>query len=652
MDVEISWSFEDKDNVIQPSDFDTICIVSPDNKTICKVTDNYLSFFDAERETPKLMKSKKIDQISCIETISSNPWVFAIGLPNGTIIFMSETKELFRLQPLELRLRRLRLCRYYGGQFTSSKPALIAQYPPDIVIIPLDAIEEMIKNPNADITSKINKWHLETNYSDAIFVDSKFSTPIMNGLHEFPAIYTIGNNPFFSVFSAANSDSTISVKKIVTNLFKWMAFTDNNKQEEEYPKSKKQWNLRDEGRVTRSIEADPTGRWISICDGQGRVLLIDSVFGHMVKVYKGLRDAQVAWSESSSSKDPVLIIYAPYRKMIIACTTPNGEIIDAVRAAPGGKLIQLHTPKFAAGFLDANKTFTVFSVKYENTKKTSPNTYSMISFPQYLLAEESEAAIKAHSCKSKEDFLKAAELVKDSAEALAVLRSMIALVVADDIVSATLRAMKEKLLPKEDKTEEIDFKNDSLNYFRRVIFSGFDNEKALSYWNSRESSLTQTEPDLLFVAQCRLLEYWESVPQRNVRKIDVESLPKSRITIIMNERVQEFHDIFPQKKPPLGRFISFPTLYPSFFFDFLSANCDVNDIFRSYSFSLTNKEDFVNTLINWILSAQPSELLLSQDVLQEFSNLDNIKQIFAKTDENIDTQNINEAVFSIIAENN
>jgi hypothetical protein len=40
--------------------------------------------------------------------------------------------------------------------------------------------------------------------------------------------------------------------------------------------------------------ASEDGRWMAIADAQGRVTIVDAVFGHMTKVLKGMRDAQIA----------------------------------------------------------------------------------------------------------------------------------------------------------------------------------------------------------------------------------------------------------------------------------------------------------------------------------------------------------------------
>lgn len=658
MEVETSWNVDQKSIQIQPNDFDSICAVSPDGKTICKVENSKVTFINSSETQSVKVAVQSYDAITCIETVYANPWIVAVGTHSGTIHFLNNKKEIGKYQPLNLRITKIRVSKYNGGQFTAPSSSLVIQCPPDLVIAPLEAFTDLFENGEMN-EIQFNKWHIEKNYFDAILVDSKFSTPIMNGLHDFPAIYAITQDPFFSVHSvskAAIPRASEVLKKAVTGVFRWIVGT-TDQQEEEYPKAPEQWSLKDDGRVSKSIEADPTGRWIALCDAQGRVLLIDSVFGHIVKVFKGLRDAQVAWAESSSHLS-VLIIYAPYRKMIIACTTPNGEIIDAVRAAPGGKLVQLHTPKFCVGYFDANKNFSVFNVKYENKSTSSPNKYSMISFPKYLLADESEAAVKSHTCKNKEDFIAAAKLAKNAEESLAVIRSMVSMMVSDDIILDVVKVLKENNLKKDITTsnssetlnESVDVKTDEMGYLRNHVFGSFDDELAGVYWESRDSSMTQTEPDLLFLSHCRLIDFWQNMPQRKARKVNFQKVPKSRITDYLQERVPSFSDILPQKPPPLSKFIVNPISHYSFFFDFMNEETELQDIYRAFSISKCDKDVFVETLIKWTLSCSPSQLILSQNVLTQFFKLSKVDDIYYKFNDQLKGDTVNEAVFGIIAE--
>jgi len=64
---------------------------------------------------------------------------------------------------------------------------------------------------------------------------------------------------------------------------------------------------------------------------------VDAVFGHVTRVMKGLRDAQVAWARQ------VLLVYAPTRGIVMACAAPNGEVVDAAKVDKHGHLFQCVT---------------------------------------------------------------------------------------------------------------------------------------------------------------------------------------------------------------------------------------------------------------------------------------------------------------------
>jgi hypothetical protein len=61
-----------------------------------------------------------------------------------------------------------------------------------------------------------------------------------------------------------------------------------------------------------------------VTEAQGRVTIIDCVFGQVTKIMKGMRDAQVAWACLN-----LLLIYAPARWIIVAYTVPHGDLVQS-----------------------------------------------------------------------------------------------------------------------------------------------------------------------------------------------------------------------------------------------------------------------------------------------------------------------------------
>lgn len=627
MDILSTWAVPEDAEPFQIQDIGLLVTFSPDSQTICKASPSSVDFISKDSCKSLGLDVGSKEKITCIETVLFEPWTIAAGTSTGNVIFFTKDKELTKISPLNLPISKLKLCNYRSSQFTLSCPSLIVEYPPEMVIIPIDSLKQKLKNAGAEL--QVNKWHINHQYQDAVLINSSISSPIISGIHEFPAVYTIGDSPFFAVSSVAKPatpKATEYVKKAVTGFFRWVAGADPPKEEEQLPKSPYQWDIKDEGRVTRTIDADPTGRWIAICDTQGRVTIIDSVFGHIVKVLKGLRDSQVAWAEGTFGES-ILIIYAPSRRMIIACSAPSGDLIDAVKCESGGKLVQFQSPKYGFGFVDAKRRITIFTIKTEKKEVCEQTEYSYLEFPSFLLAEESEAVQQSRNAKSDDERIKAASLCKNVAEADACIRSALAIDASDEVVLGIIDQLKDKFMkPFDDSSAALD-----------------------EFWKTNSTSLNQMNPELLFTAECKLAEYWRENQKRATRKVDVASLPKSRITQYITEKVASFSDVRPINPPPFTAFLRSPTQFTAFFFDFASAAKSVDDYYAAFRISRTDKDVFVDSLLEWCLNATPSELALAQGPLTQFLLLPGVKDELYKTDESLRADKINEAVIGLIA---
>jgi hypothetical protein len=197
---------------------------------------------------------------------------------------------------------------------------------------------------------------------------------MFSGIHQFPAIFSAGANPFLSVSSISKPQilaTTDKVKQAASRFFKyaknWIAGMDEDEEEEKIAKANFEWELIDEGRTARTMAVSGEGRWLAVTDTQGRVSIIDCVFGHVTRVLKGMRDAQLAWRGS------YLLIYAPARDILLVCTIPNGEIFDAVKIEGNGKLLQYSDRelKTHALFIDCNGTVKEIEIKRE-VKEAEP----------------------------------------------------------------------------------------------------------------------------------------------------------------------------------------------------------------------------------------------------------------------------------------
>ncbi len=93
---------------------------------------------------------------------------------------------------------------------------------------------------------------------------------------------------------------------------------------------------------------DPSGSLVAAGDSLGRVVLYDSSVGLnvVIRLWKGVRDAQLAWSSSSSasaaSASLCLAIYAPQLGLVSFYAMKHGPCLRVV-PVPVGSLCQLYT---------------------------------------------------------------------------------------------------------------------------------------------------------------------------------------------------------------------------------------------------------------------------------------------------------------------
>jgi hypothetical protein len=93
---------------------------------------------------------------------------------------------------------------------------------------------------------------------------------------------------------------------------------------------------------------DPSGRAALVADAAGRVLLVRVVDGHLLHVWKGARDAQVAWLALPSRGRVAAVIFSRrYALLEVWHADPTGRLLQggricAVRLPKGARL--LHAP--------------------------------------------------------------------------------------------------------------------------------------------------------------------------------------------------------------------------------------------------------------------------------------------------------------------
>jgi hypothetical protein len=196
----------------------------------------------------------------------------------------------------------------------------------------------------------------------SVVVNSNITAPLFVGAHCFPAVFSVGEQPFLSVSSIPKtpSQSPLRMVRQAARRFRRLFWSSDTDEEQPIHNATTQCELQDGVRIARAVEPSADGRWLAVTDTQGRVTIVDGVFGHITNVVKGMRDAQVAWDPANC-----LLIYAPVREIIVACAAPFGDIFDAVKVDKGGRLYPFIAPdrRLRAAFVDSKGWVMAISVE-------------------------------------------------------------------------------------------------------------------------------------------------------------------------------------------------------------------------------------------------------------------------------------------------
>lgn len=358
MEIVGSWKYTglaDK-STASPLGPRTSC-VSPDGSILCIVSRSSADFHTPDHCESIPLHLGPDDSVTCVASVCPSPWLLCAGTAQGFLVFFSSDGWQLQLKVHTKGAQFLKACVFKDSQFTHTFDIVFAQFGSQVAAT-VSVSDVLLKRDNKIDDFRINKWRLSHKHSvDAVVVNSSLQSPIFSGMNQFPAVFSVGSNPFISVDSilkAQSAGTTERVKKAVSNFWRFaksvVGAGDDTEQEEEIPNAKAEWDLYDEGRCAREVMASEQGRWLAVTDTQGRVSIVDCVFGHITRVMKGFRDAQVAWCHE------MLIVFAPARGMIVACTVPNGEVIDAAKVDKNGRVYQMvdENGEFYAVFVDSH----------------------------------------------------------------------------------------------------------------------------------------------------------------------------------------------------------------------------------------------------------------------------------------------------------
>ena len=374
MRISSSWRFPQV-----PGD-DLMSCLSPDGRIICTGQRSSADFYTTEKTFSIPLNLAGTDTIRCIASVYFKPWVLCVGTSGGNLVFFTPEGKQFSVKAYNGEALFVKSCTYKKSPFTEPFDVVFAQFTNQVAAtIKISEILDKLANSASEVN--VAKWKLTHKGSvDAVVLNSSLPSPIFSGMNKFPAVFSVGGCPFISVDSVSATTTRTAgdiVMKAVSSLWKFVAGTpEDEEQEEQVPNARSEWDLRDEGRRARNVTASEQGRWLAITDTKGRVSIVDGVFGHITRVVKGLRDAQVAWSHE------MLVVFAPARSAVVLCTVPNGQIIHAAKVDKKGRLCQTidENGNFQAVFIDSSGNAGLIEHDPADTKPSQKDTHEPYHF--------------------------------------------------------------------------------------------------------------------------------------------------------------------------------------------------------------------------------------------------------------------------------
>lgn len=301
--------------------------------------------------------------------------ITVVGFSNGAIKFYSENGEVLLNQVidlsavLQLKLRTNPSLIYGGrGDFTED---LCILYESSVAIIEGLSLynvlracivqvekgysyDEGLSAGSLSATLEFRKWELVgQNSTDIISFDlgafkNTFTSVRRSSQQTSHHMIAVGQDPTIALFAASEDGSSFSAavalastvttkltSAVVSFAKNWWGGSSSAAQAEPVVEKKPEiqkavplsskFYLNDQQRQMLSIVLDPTGRVAAATDQFGRVLLIDTFEGVVVRMWKGgYRDAQCGWLQHSTYDETegrmqltfFLVIYTPKRGML------------------------------------------------------------------------------------------------------------------------------------------------------------------------------------------------------------------------------------------------------------------------------------------------------------------------------------------------
>lgn len=171
--------------------------------------------------------------------------------------------------------------------------------------------------------------------------DDNVLTVFVVGLNSSISLYNFGCNQHFEHFGKLANYVKEKVTNVISKTFSSIvesikpSSTTKLLNKLEYDKAVSSvMDIKDASRRILRIYPDPSGRYLGLVDVLGRALLFDIKINTIIRIWKGVRDAQISWNESecydNEHKKYHIAIYAPLVGLLYFYELRHGPLVKCI----------------------------------------------------------------------------------------------------------------------------------------------------------------------------------------------------------------------------------------------------------------------------------------------------------------------------------
>lgn len=165
---------------------------------------------------------------------------------------------------------------------------------------------------------------------DAGSSDTRFGTCILAG----------GQDPSISLYNISKQAKNMrdklasTITKSVSNALS--SFFGANEKAPEEASTAAVYHFSDPKRIVLRLSIDPSLQLIATADSLGRVMLYDKRLFAVIRIWKGVREARLAWTEGTQNdkRTLCLVIYAPQTGLLSLYAMKHGPCLRSIPVGP------------------------------------------------------------------------------------------------------------------------------------------------------------------------------------------------------------------------------------------------------------------------------------------------------------------------------